>query len=99
MSFAAVICLVAAYEYFRTQSFWDRVPSQARCFPNTRGLCGRYYCHPALWRVSPRRPWQRIIFTGSFHYSVLADLVAMPLMGFCGYAGGHHVIHRDAVGA
>ena len=81
MSFAAVICLVAAYEYFRTRSFWVASHRKRGVFQKTAIYVGGVIVTSlvASFATSSMAAYH---FNRVVHYSVLADLVAMPLMGF-----------------
>lgn len=81
MSFSAVICLVAAYEFIRSQNF---------------SYVARFWDRPAAWSAiyvvgiiitslvasMATSPMAAYHFHRVPHYSVLGDLVAMPLMAF-----------------
>ncbi len=81
MSFAAVICLVAAYEYFRTQSFWTGSHRKRGVF-QTLAVYVAGIVVTSLVASFATSSMAAYHFHRVVHYSVLADLVAMPLMGF-----------------
>ncbi len=81
MSFAAVICLVSAYEFIRSKRFFEDRRSERSVLRT--GMI--YFVGIAVtsWIASmATSPMAAYHFHRVVHYSVLADLVAMPLMGF-----------------
>ena len=81
MSFAAVICLVAAYEYFRTRSFWTS-SHRKRGLIQTTAIYVLGIIVTSLVASFATSSMAAYHFHRVVHYSVLADLVAMPIMGF-----------------